>query len=490
MIPAEPTVRSIAVAYVADESRETEGAIPALERRGAVSAVRTSPGTLAETLNGRSINCLLVDGRDWTQATRQTVQRVAPETPVVLVLDNEEQRVDAAVSEYIRRRDAADPDCLQTRLESIATEARDRNRERVLRALHEVAAELPECDSVEAVCERTLEAAETVLEFDNCVVLLAADDRLKLVALSDDFPARDFDSLPIDDSLGGYTYRTGESAVVDNASTHPEANPQGPYESGISLPIGEHGVCQMISKNKGTFGKDDQELAELLVSHTEAALDRLTREAELTEQNERLEQFASVVSHDLRSPLQVAQGRVGLAQATYDSEELEIALDALERMNTMIDDLLTLARGGADLGEIQEVSLSALVEECWRTVETDEATLETDGDVRLRADQSRLRQLLENLVRNAVEHTGAPVTITVGALADARGFYVADDGPGISEEDRERVFRPGHSNDGTGFGLAIVERIVDAHGWTIDVTDSSAGGTRFVVTDVETVLVE
>ncbi len=487
MIPAEPTVRSIAVAHVADESSETAAAVPALERRGAVSAVRTSPGTLAETLSGRSVDCLLVDGRDWTRATRQTVQRVAPETPVVLVLDDEERGVDAAVPEYIRRRDAADPDCLQTRLESIAAGTGDRNRERVLRALHEVATELPECDSVEAVCERTLEAAETVLEFDNCVVLLAAGDRLELVALSDDFPARDFDSLPIDDSLGGYTYRTGESAVIDNASSHPEATPQGPYESGISLPIGEHGVCQMISESKGAFGEDDRELAELLVSHTEAALDRLTREAELTEQNERLEQFASVVSHDLRSPLQVAQGRVGLAQATYDSEELEIALDALERMNTMIDDLLTLARGGADLGEIQTVSLSALVEECWRTVETGEATLETDGDARLRADQSRLRQLLENLVRNAVEHAGAPVTVTVGALADGQGFYVADDGPGISEEDREKVFTPGYSSDGTGFGLAIVERIVDAHGWTIDVTDSDAGGTRFVVTGIETV---
>ena len=92
--------------------------------------------------------------------------------------------------------------------------------------------------------------------------------------------------------------------------------------------------------------------------------DRLTHEAELTEQNERLEQFASVVSHDLRSPLQVIQARVGLAQATHDSEELEITLDALGRMNTMIDDLLTLARCGADLGEIQAVSLSALVGEC------------------------------------------------------------------------------------------------------------------------------
>jgi signal transduction histidine kinase len=73
------------------------------------------------------------------------------------------------------------------------------------------------------------------------------------------------------------------------------------------------------------------------------------------------------------------------------------------------------------------------------------------------------------------------VTVTVGDLADDAGFFVADDGPGIPPDERETVFEAGHSTapDGTGFGLAIVDGIADAHGWTVRVTDSATGGARF-----------
>jgi len=77
------------------------------------------------------------------------------------------------------------------------------------------------------------------------------------------------------------------------------------------------------------------------------------------------------------------------------------------------------------------------------------------------------------------------VTVTVGAI-DGRGFYVADDGPGIPEEDREDVLESGYttSQDGTGFGLAIVSEIAEAHGWSVEVTESGAGGARFEITGV------
>jgi signal transduction histidine kinase len=79
-------------------------------------------------------------------------------------------------------------------------------------------------------------------------------------------------------------------------------------------------------------------------------------------------------------------------------------------------------------------------------------------------------------------HTSAGVNVTVGALDD--GFYVADDGPGIPESERDDVFEAGYSTneDGTGFGLDIVREIVEAHGWTIAVTESESGGARFEIT--------
>lgn len=113
-------------------------------------------------------------------------------------------------------------------------------------------------------------------------------------------------------------------------------------------------------------------------------------------------------------------------------------------------------------------------------------TSELDGDFRLRADPDRLRQVFENLLQNAVDHGDGDVTVRIGTVGET-GFYVADDGPGIPPEEREDVFDAGHTtaDDGTGFGLAIVEKIVEAHGWEISVAESDAGGARFEVTGVE-----
>jgi len=219
------------------------------------------------------------------------------------------------------------------------------------------------------------------------------------------------------------------------------------------------------------------------------AKDITEREAyrsKLERQNGLLEQFAAVVSHDLRSPLTVAQGRLDLASAECDSPHLDDATDALARCQELIDDLLTLARTGERTTAVESVSLTDAVESCWRTVETGAATLDIATTRTIRADRSRLEQLLQNLVGNAVEHGGSDVTITVGDVDD--GFYVADDGPGLPADAYERVFDAGYSTDAgaTGFGLGIVTQVAADHGWTVDVTRSEAGGARFEIRGVET----
>ena len=213
--------------------------------------------------------------------------------------------------------------------------------------------------------------------------------------------------------------------------------------------------------------------------------ERKRREEALKQKNERLEEFASIVSHDLRNPLSVARGRLDLAREECDSEHLANVARAHERMETLIDDLLTLARDGESVEETERVALGDLARECWEGVETADATLRVDADRAVRADRSRLRQVLENLVRNAVEHAGADVTVAVGDVDG--GFYVADDGPGIPESEREAVFEAGYStNDGgTGFGLEIVEAVATAHGWDVRVTESADGGARFEFTGVD-----
>lgn len=231
----------------------------------------------------------------------------------------------------------------------------------------------------------------------------------------------------------------------------------------------------------------------------------------LERQNRRLEEFASVVSHDLRNPLNVAEGYLELARETGNTDYLTRVATAHDRMNELVDDVLTLARGGNDIHEVDDLSLDSLVTEAWKTVDTQEATLDVvDRLGRVRADETRLRELLENLFRNGIEHgeraagrsasddaegsrdderLASAVTVRVGRLND--GFYVEDDGPGIPEAERERVFDQGvtTSPGGTGFGLAIVRRVADAHGWTVSITDASDSdtGARFEIRGVDDV---
>jgi PAS domain S-box-containing protein len=244
----------------------------------------------------------------------------------------------------------------------------------------------------------------------------------------------------------------------------------------------------------------------------------ITERERLKREKDRLEAFADIVSHDLRNPLNVASGRLELARAERDDDHLEAVSAALDRMGDLIGDLLALAKGGEPLEATDRVDLAAAAETHWDNVETGAATLTIESGPTIEADRSRLGQLLENLFRNSVEHgstSGRPqpddsaehgstgnraggddavehgdgsVTVTVGELDDGAGFYVADDGPGIPEADRESVFESGHTTgSGIGLGLAIVEEIATAHGWRVAVTESASGGARFEVTGVTSV---
>ena len=228
---------------------------------------------------------------------------------------------------------------------------------------------------------------------------------------------------------------------------------------------------------------EDTVLGRLLVFHD--VTDRRRRERTLEAQNERLEEFASILSHDLRNPLNVAMAELEMARAAGANEHHEEIGRALDRMESMIGDVLALARQRETVPSADPVDLGAVLGDCWCSIETGDARLERETEQVIRADGGRLRQLLENLLANAVDHGGPAVAVTVGDLDD--GFYVADDGPGIPPDRREEVFERGYSTDrdGTGFGLAIVTAAVEAHDWEIEVTESDAGGARFEVTNVE-----
>ena len=215
---------------------------------------------------------------------------------------------------------------------------------------------------------------------------------------------------------------------------------------------------------------------------------RRRREA-LADKNERLERFVSAAAHDLRTPLTTARTAASMAQQTGETEFFDRLDGAHDRLERMLDDLLTLAReeDEADVAMTEPTDVGAVGRTAWETVGTDTAECSVSESPTIQATPGRLRRLLENLLRNATTHGGSDVAVEIGTLDDRPGFYVADDGPGIPADSRDAVFEPGYTTaaEGTGFGLSIVAQVAEAHGWDVAITESADGGARFEFVGVE-----
>jgi PAS domain S-box-containing protein len=215
--------------------------------------------------------------------------------------------------------------------------------------------------------------------------------------------------------------------------------------------------------------------------------ERKEHERELEERNERLERFASMLAHELRNPVTIGQIYSQQLPADADAEAVEYVTDAFDRIEDMIDVILVLTRGREAVGEQTPVQLADMARAAWDEVDAPEATFEVGIDHTIQADETYIRHLFRNLFENAVEHGGADVTVTVGELPT--GFYVADDGTGISADDRDAVFEAGYTTaagqGGTGLGLAYVKELADVYEWECTVTESATDGVRFEFTNVD-----
>jgi PAS domain S-box-containing protein len=372
-------------------------------------------------------------------------------------------------------------------------------REWKLQQLQRCTQELMHTRTPEETAAAAVDAASDVLDVPLAAVHLLDDDGDSLVPVATvDRVAEALEDPPVferasDDPIDAGVwdvYESGRTVVVEDTEDHDQLAGATPIRSALVHPLGDHGVLIASAMEPDAFDEGDRTLVDILSTALRAALDRTERErrlreseADLTRENERLDTFASVVSHDLRNPLNVATGHLELARERHDDEHLAEVAGALDRMESLVEDLLTLAREGDAPADRQPVDVGQLAEHCLDNVDLGEATVEVETDATVLADRSRLAQVFENLFRNAKEHAGDAPTITVAALGDDTGFYVADDGPGIPPEEREEVFAAGYSRsrDGSGLGLSIVREVVEAHGWTVEVTGSESGGARFEI---------
>ncbi|MBC9987694.1 MULTISPECIES: PAS domain-containing sensor histidine kinase [unclassified Haloferax] len=391
-----------------------------------------------------------------------------------------------------------------SKLLGVAIDVTNRARlEDGLRTLQAVTQDLILTESVEEVAALAVDIVPELVP-DAAAAVWLADDRGALSPAAS--TAEQFDSeTPIETAPGGFesdAVSRVDAADVDDRLLPPESD----GKSVLRVPLGSHGLLVVSTDDDGAFLDVDEDLLELLGSTVTSALsgtvreqELRNREADLAAANERLDDFVSIVAHDLRNPLAVATGYLDLGMESGERAHLERAANAVDRMSELVEEVLDLARQRTPVVDAKPVDLARVVDHAWRFVDTGDATLVREELFVVEGDDGRLLRLFENLFRNAVEHGSTsrrdtpddpadgdtppddPLAVRVGALDDRAGFYVADNGVGVPETRREQVFDHGYTTmpRGTGYGLAIVRDIADAHGWSVSLTESAEGGARF-----------
>jgi len=413
---------------------------------------------------------------------------------VTLELDRDETR-------WIRIR--GDPVTKSETLRYVRGSCQDitnlKRREEQLEMLHSAGQQLMQATSRKSVAQITIEAAKNILGYARAALRLVDENEETLrifattaenVAAAGDRPDYRID----EDVLAAQTYRRGEPIICNDLDVTQDGYERGALRSGLYVPVGDHGVFSCGDPETDAYDETDASIIHILTKLSATALTRVESDRELRQTKEQLEQFTGIVAHDLRNPINVAQGHLDLARQDPERKHFDTIAEALKRMESMIDDLLTLARAGKSIDTVEAVSLADAADEAYQHVQSDGLRLRVEEDVIINADRERLLHLLENLFRNTIDHNEPPVSVTVGGIdkttdgsISTTGFFVADDGSGVPADERDKVFDHGYSSNegGTGFGLSIVRHVADAHNWDVVLTEGRDGGARFEFTSVE-----
>jgi PAS domain S-box-containing protein len=368
-----------------------------------------------------------------------------------------------------------------------------------MRGLHRISQRLLSAETTEEVADITVELGSDILklpvaaywEYDpSSDALCPLAETEEAAQIIEETPA-----FERGDTLLWESFDTGEIRSYEDVTERQGVYPGTGPRSEVYVPCGNHGVMMSAATEARAFDKIDIETLGLLKDIATEAMTAVKREQRLSErgellqrQNERLEEFADVVAHDLRNPLTGAVGSLEIARETNDPHFFDRAEQSLERMDGLIDELLGIARGDRQKVSLRTLSLNSIVEEAWSYTDAQDATLSVDGPLgEIRADETRLLQLFGNLFRNSVEHGGDDVTVEVGLLTNEEGFYLADDGPGLEDGTRTAIEESGDLDreSSTGIGLMSITDVVEEHGWDISVPDTEIGARFEVRTDQE-----
>ncbi|PSP75517.1 hypothetical protein BRC86_03125 [Halobacteriales archaeon QS_3_64_16] len=256
-------------------------------------------------------------------------------------------------------------------------------REAVLETLHDRTWAMMTAETRREVCEIAVETAREALGMDiNGIWLFDEGNDEEEPALRPAASSQQaqelFETIPTyrpGNSLSWAVFSAGETRVYRDIDGEDAYNDDTPIRSEIVVPLGDQGVMNVGATVEDAFGESALSLAELLATNTEAALERAererllrNRERVLEQQNERLDEFASIVSHDLRNPLTSAEIALDLAASDCESEFHDNIGKSLERMDTLVEEALTLARQGLLVSDPEPVDMDAVVESARETL--------------------------------------------------------------------------------------------------------------------------
>ncbi|MFP4143124.1 MAG: ATP-binding protein [Thermoplasmata archaeon] len=362
--------------------------------------------------------------------------------------------------------------------------------EEKLEKLHQISAELETCDSQEEVYSLVVKVAERVLDLDICAINVPDGDVMKATAVSSEFPEGASSvkkPLPIDDSLAGKTYREKRSFLVRDKKENKYVNPTSDeFVSGISVPIGDFAVFQACSNKVDDFDEDDLKMTELLMDHVSQALKRV-------EIKEREEFLHSLLRHDVQNKTQLVKGYLHLLEEDVDvPDEAKDYIQKAKKVTRLSDEIIEKVRKLKQIAqkdEIGEVEIDPVLDQ---VLSEHESQLEKES-IAFKVKTSRckvkggalLQEAISNLIENSILHSDCDkIRIQAGCEEGECVVTVEDDGKGISDEVKEKIFDRGFKkgeNAGSGLGMYLVKDIVESYGGSVEAKDSELGGARFDV---------
>lgn len=397
----------------------------------------------------------------------------------------------------------------------------ERKREKArqkLEALHTWAQRLNQADTMNDIFNHTFEAMEETLGFKQATIEMKKDDHLQTVKARS-FEAISPKQLPLDGkNIVVKTARTGKTQIVEDVRTFPEYQPRFPQtQSELATPIISQregkvlGVLNVESEEKRSFNQQDQRLLETLASHVAVAIKELRekqRRVSLQRLDELRNQFLAMASHEINTPLTPIKTNIEMLQKEYFGDLTEEQQQHITQTLSSVNRLVRLVNDFRRTSKLQTVHLTLEKEkqQFAHTIEKalkqykhafteEEITLIKQIEQPLTAvyDEDRMIQVLCNLIENAFDYTDDKIWVHGRDHDDQIYVSVRDNGLGIPASEQAKIFKPFYRVEdearsredrrfgGSGLGLHICKRIVEAHDGEIQVDSSPGEGSTFTV---------